>query len=105
MIPHNRTLVERLKGEPFALVGVDTDRDKDSYHKQIKEHKITWRNSWQGSTSGPLCEAFRVQAYPTVFLLDHEGVIREKWVGAPEGEVVDKAVDDLVAKAKKAQKK
>ena len=45
MIPHNRALVERLKGEPFALIGVNTDGDKGEYAKKAAEAKITWRSS------------------------------------------------------------
>ena len=29
MYPHERSLVERLKDKPFALIGVNSDTDKD----------------------------------------------------------------------------
>jgi hypothetical protein len=31
MIPHERSLVERLKDKPFALLGVNSDVDKSYY--------------------------------------------------------------------------
>jgi len=36
----------------------------------------------------------------TLYLIDHEGIIRHKWLGSPEEEVLDAAIDELVAKAK-----
>lgn len=102
MIPHERTLVERLRNEPFALVGINTDDDPEKFAKQAKEHKVTWRSSWQGNTQGAICRAFRVQTYPTLFLIDHEGVIREKWIGNPGDVTLDRAIDKLVAAAKAA---
>lgn len=105
MFPHEKTLVERLEGEPFALLGVNTDATKEFYREQVEEQEITWRSSWQGSTTGPLCQEFRVTGYPTVFLIDHAGVIRNKWIGAPAKADLDAAIDELVAEAKKAQKK
>ena len=64
--------------------------------------EVTWRSSWQGSTAGPICQQYRVRGYPTLYLLDHEGVIREKWLGPPSNEVLDAAVEKWVAAAEKA---
>src|SRR5688572_16480454 len=100
MIPHEKTLVERLKNEPFALVGINTDSDKDMYREKQKEMGVTWRSSWQGSTRGPISIDWGVQGYPTLYLLDHKGVIRKTWLGSPEETELDKLVDELVAAAK-----
>ena len=98
MIPDNRALVQRLQSEPFALIGVNTDKDKDEYKKKSAEHEITWRSAWQGGTGGPIPTEWRVSGYPTLFLLDHKGVIRNKWIGNPGEEAVNEAVDKLAAK-------
>jgi len=102
MIPHEKELVERLKNEPFALIGINTDSDKDMYRTKQKEMGVTWRSSWQGSTSGPLPTEWGVTGYPTIYVLDHKGVIRYEGV---RGEEMDKAVDALLAelKAEKAK--
>ncbi len=98
MIPHEKALVERLKNEPFALIGINTDKDKDEYRKKAKEMGVTWRSSWQGSTSGVLPRAWGITSYPTIFVLDAEGVIRFTNV---RGEALSKAVDTLLAELKK----
>jgi cytochrome oxidase Cu insertion factor (SCO1/SenC/PrrC family) len=94
MIPHEKTLVERLKNKPFALIGINTDEDKDEYHKKAKEMGVTWRSSWQGTTAGVLPRAWGITSFPTIFVLDAKGVIR--YIGV-RGEDMDKAVDTLLA--------
>ena len=51
-----------------------------------------------------MAKTFKVRAYPTLYLIDAKGIIRKKWVGSPGNEVLDKAVEELVAEAEKAKK-
>ncbi len=44
MYPHERSLVKRLAGEPFALIGVNSDKDKAKLAKRMEEESITWRS-------------------------------------------------------------
>ena len=76
MIPREVALVERLKNAPFALIGINTDTDLDSFREQCKKKHVTWRNSFQGSTAGPLCKAWGVRSFPTIYVLDAKGVVR-----------------------------
>jgi len=96
MIPHERSLVERLKDKPFALVGVNSDPDKAYYREQAKKMGVTWRSFWNGprGTNGPLAVKWGLAGWPTIYILDHKGVIR--FIGA-RGEAMDKAVDQLLA--------
>jgi len=95
MYPHERSLVKRLEKKPFALLGINSDRDREKLKETIKKEKITWRSWWNGgSTSGPISSAWNVTAWPTIYVLDHKGVIRFKNV---RGEEMDKAVDQLLA--------
>ncbi len=36
MYPHERSLVEKLEGKPFALIGINSDLDRD----KIKEDHV-----------------------------------------------------------------
>ena len=49
-------------------------------------------------------DAWTVDAYPTLYLIDHAGVIRHVWEGDPGAEELDKAVEKMVAEAEKAKK-
>jgi Thioredoxin-like len=95
MYPHERSLVKRLKDRPFALIGVNSDRDKDALKEAMKKENITWRSFWNGgSTSGPISNAWKVRGWPTIYVLDERGVIRYRNV---RGEAMDRAVDELLA--------
>ena len=95
MYPHERSLVKRLEGKPFALIGVNSDMDKEKLKKRIAEEKITWRSFWNGpeGTAGPISRAWNVHGWPTVYILDAKGVIRSKWAREEE---MDKMIDQLL---------
>jgi len=44
-----------------------------------------------------------VHGWPTLYVVDHRGVIRHKWVGFPGEESFDSAIDNLVEAALKDQ--
>ena len=95
MYPHERSLVARLKNKPFALLGINSDASREALKPVLQREQITWR-SWfdGGNTSGPIARAWGVQGWPTIYVLDHRGVIRFKDV---RGEAMDGAVDKLLA--------
>src|SRR5919109_1434268 len=94
MYPHERSLVKRLDNQPFALLGINSDTNKDELKKTLEKEQITWRSWWDGgSTQGPIASKWNVHGWPTIYVLDHKGVIRFKDV---RGEAMDKAVDTLL---------
>src|SRR5438132_7439049 len=93
MYPHERSLVKRLDGKPFALLGINSDPDKVALKKEMEKEEITWRSVWDRDTSGPIATAWNVHGWPTIYVLDHKGIIRYKSV---RGEAMDKAVDTLL---------
>ena len=97
MFPHERSLVKRLEGKPFALLGINSDNDRDKTKESVQKEQITWRSWWDGGmTGGPTATAWNVEGWPTLYLIDAKGVIREKWIGSPGEEVLDSAIDDLL---------
>jgi hypothetical protein len=94
MYPHERSLVKRLEGKSFALIGVNSDGNRDELKKVLVKEQITWRSFWNGgSTNGPISNQYHVTGWPTIYVLDAKGVIRYKNV---RGEAMDKAVDTLL---------
>jgi len=49
----------------------------------LKKTEMPWEHWWVGS-SGPQLETWDVEAYPAVYVIDHEGVIRYHQVGFDE---------------------
>src|ERR1700720_2140993 len=95
MYPHERSLVKKLADKPFALLGINSDINKEELKKVMEKEEITWRSFWNGpeGTNGPISKKWNVHGWPTIYVLDHKGVIRYKNV---RGEKMDEAVDKLL---------
>ncbi len=94
MYPHERSLVKRLADKPFALLGINSDPDQDALKPRLIEEAITWPSWRDGDTSGPIATQWNVSGWPTIYVLDSKGVIRNRDV---REESLDKAVDALLA--------
>ena len=98
-IPHERELAERLKDQPFAIVGVNADDDEEPAAHAVKKYKISWP-SFRDARPGKESISDEWHAlYPTLYLIDHEGIIRKRWTGAPAPAELNRMVDELVAAA------
>src|SRR5947208_9610446 len=76
MYPHERSLVKRFEGRPFAILGVNSDADRETVKKAVAQEKLTWRSFWDGgSTDGPIARQWNVSGWPTLYVIDHRGVI------------------------------
>jgi hypothetical protein len=92
--------VSRLKDKPFALLAVDTDTDKATLRKVISAGEVTWRCWWDGAMDGPICKAWDIRGFPTVYLVDGHGIIRDSMMGG--GKPLDEAVDRLLKEMEKS---
>jgi thiol-disulfide isomerase/thioredoxin len=100
MIPHERKMVEKLKGKPFELISVSVDEDKDKLKKFFEKEPMPWTHWWDNGEENPLLKTLKVKAFPTLYLIDAKGVIRKKWIGVPGGDpdspAVEQAVEELL---------
>jgi predicted GTPase len=94
MLPHEKSMVKKLAEKPFALIGVNSDGDRSVVNKILAKENITWRQFIDGTTSGPIATKWNVQGWPTIYILDHKGVIRFKNLRDAE---MEKAVETLLA--------
>ena len=99
MYPHERSLVKKFEGKPFVILGINSDADRKALKAVLEKEKITWRSFWNGGTGGPIARDWKVQGWPTLFLLDHDGKIKKKWIGSPRPDVLDLEVEKLVMAA------
>jgi hypothetical protein len=93
MYPHERSLVKRMEDQPFALIGVNSDEDREQLTQIVQDEQITWRSWWDGGIDGPIHKQWNVLLRPTLYVLDHRGVIRFK---NRFGDELDAAVDSLM---------
>ena len=95
-----------LRDKPFALIGVHIGGSTTEQLKEITEkEQITWRSfvDHGNAGAGPIATNWNLSATPTFYALDHRGVIRYKWAGAPGANVVDEALDKLIKDAEANQ--
>ena len=93
MYPHERSLVEKHSGK-FAIVGINSDDSRETLLGAMKDNDLTWSSFFDGGgTGGPIATKWGVRGWPTIYVLDHKGVIRAKGVRGP---ALEKWIDDLV---------
>lgn len=100
MLPHEKALVERWKDKPFALIGINSDGEAAAVRKLLAEQGISWRNAIDVSTEGPWARAWNVSGWPTIYVLDHKGVIRFRDVRDAE---LEAAVSSLLKQLEAAK--
>ena len=105
MYPHERSLVEKYKNQPFAIVGINSDADLEKLKPVREQEHISWRSFWNGpkGTAGPISTAWNVRGWPTLYILDAQGTIRYKAAGANE-DAIDKMLEELLAELKEPAK-
>jgi hypothetical protein len=97
MIPHEKEMMERLKNRPFALIGINSDGDRSVLRKILQENGITWRSAVDVSTNGPIAKQWIVLGWPTIYILDANGVIRYRGL---RGQEMEQAVVGLLDELK-----
>lgn len=88
-------MVKRLADKPFTLLGINSDQSRSALKKIMDEQTITWPQMFDGMP-GPIAKRWNVQGWPTIYVLDQEGIIRYRDVRDAD---LDKAVKALLEKS------
>jgi thiol-disulfide isomerase/thioredoxin len=102
MVPSEARLAERMKGKPFALVGVNGDAIRDDAKHAIEKEKMTWPSFWsKKGPDGPIPTAWNVAGWPMVYVIDPDGVIRLKVGGYGPGweDDLNKEIDQILGQS------
>jgi RNA polymerase sigma factor (sigma-70 family) len=102
MVPQERALLERHSGRPFVLLGINGDSDRAKLRAWLDENPLPWR-SWRDDRDaaerhGRIARAWNVSTWPTVYVLDPNGVIRYRDVFGKE---LDEAVETLLKESQR----
>ena len=98
MVPHERSLVERMKDRPFVLLGVNEDDSRATLQATVKDEAMTWRTFYD-KNNAILVRWEPAGSLPYLVLIDHTGLIRKTQLGRPRDESFYEAVEDLVREA------
>jgi len=90
--------VKQLKDRPFALIGVNIfPQSPADLKKAMRREKLTWRSFTVKDTE--ITRIWNKPATPSYYIIDHDGIIRYKWVGNPGSEAIDRALEGLLKAA------
>ena len=101
MLPHLKSLVQRLDGKPFAIIGVNSDGEAADLKPKFAAKGLTWRQAIDGDPFGPWASKWNVSGWPMMYVIDAQGVIRSR--GHLEPEKLSQTVDALLAGQKPPQ--
>jgi peroxiredoxin len=67
----------------------------------MEKEKLPWRSfvDTGNAGAGEIATKWNLSATPTLYVIDHKGVIRYKWAGPPGEKVLDAALDKLITAA------
>lgn len=97
MYPFERVLVKDYQDRPFALLGINSD-PSSVLDGLVEQGKVTWK-TWADGQHGPIAQEWNISSFPTMVILDHKGVIRHRFQGAPSSDALRRLVDQLVREA------
>ncbi len=94
------------------MIGVNVNGyDAKKLKEVMVKEKLTWRSF---ADDGSIIGTWNLPGTPTFYVIDHQGVIRHKWVGSPadyklgglpDAKAIDSALERLIQMAEAVQKK
>jgi hypothetical protein len=98
-----------MQDKPFALIGVNINcHDPKQLKEVMDKEKLNFRSFTDradGEGLGVIGSAWNLFGTPTVFVLDHQGVIRYRQIGIPDKKAIDVVLNKLIKEAEGNNKK
>lgn len=89
-------LYKKFKAKGFEIYSVSVDSDTDKWKSAIKKDGITWLQvNDPGDWESPTAQRWGIQALPTTFIIDKNGVLIDYDL---EGKELEKKITELLAK-------
>jgi peroxiredoxin len=92
-----------MQAKPFALIGVNINcHDPKKLKEVMDKEQLNFRSftdTADGEGLGVLSSAWNLMGTPTLFVLDHKGVIRYSRRGVPDAKVIDEVLNKLIKEA------
>ena len=98
-----------MKDKPFALIGVNINcHDPKTLKEVMDKEQLNWRSftdTSDGDGLGAISSAWNLMGTPTLFVVDHKGVIRYSRRGVPDAKVIDEVLNKLIKETEGNDKK
>ena len=97
-----------MQHKPFALIGVNINcHDAKTLKAVMDKEQLNFRSftdKADGDGLGVIGSAWNLFGTPTVFVLDHKGVIRYRQIGIPDKKAIDEVLNKLIQAAERNDK-
>ncbi|SEW39294.1 TlpA family protein disulfide reductase [Chitinophaga arvensicola] len=100
-IPKVKELYETYKAKGFDVVSISIDTDKNAWRKAMKEEEMPW-DQLLSDNKDKTMEQFQFSGIPTLYLVDTDGNIMERFTGF--GEDTEAKIKESISKGTKATK-
>ena len=78
--PYQRFMLELYEEDPVVILGVNSDEEIETILEAKEEEGLDYRVWWDGhgevGTEGPIATEWNVTGWPSIYILDENGVIR-----------------------------
>ena len=81
-IPNIKNLYKKYHTDGFEVVSISADTSEAAWKKALDEEKLPWYNDRDGQQG--ICNLYKVQYYPTIYLLDADGKVVAKDIRGEE---------------------
>ena len=92
--------MKKLEDKPFALIGVNINCYAPSKLKEVMvKEKLNFRSftdTADGEGLGVICSAWNLDGTPTIYVVDHRGLIRYRRMGIPDKQAIDEVLETLI---------
>ncbi len=93
-LPNLKAMYERLDKTKIEIVGIAGSSSANALEEMIEQYAITWPQILSDETNH-ITEGYKVNSFPTTFLVDPKGVIIAKNL---KGKDLENKIDELLAK-------
>ena len=95
--------VKRLQAEFKQDRQLLQEKTMALYKEKQKEMGVTWRSFRNEANEPTISDDWRVRGWPTLYYIDHEGVIKHKNIRGESQ--MEEVLEEMIAAAEAAQKK
>ncbi|RXZ78841.1 TlpA family protein disulfide reductase [Paenibacillaceae bacterium] len=95
-MPHMQKIYEDYEAKDVVILGVNltpTEENPDLVETFVDDQQLTFPILMD--QFGDVMQTFQIIAYPTTYILDSDGVVREKYRGAINYEIMEDAISKI----------
>ncbi len=91
-----KSLAEKFAARPFQIIGVINAQDREGFERISAEAGPSWVTTWDQGFPSPMVMKWRLDGFPSAYVIDHLGDIRDY---APNIDELEQILEPLVEKA------